>query len=255
MMGSLDLEEERLLQMVNDFIESESSTKTNTTCSFPSSSSSSAVQNHARFGHSAHYFTVQEILGNKTEEERRISETVRKHMRNQMGVEKTTEVKKWLVNLLKMDGLHASLCHTSWVTTPGCPCGNYEYIEVLEEDVKGNSNRLIVDVDFKSQFEVARPTKRYTELSSKLPPIFVGREDKLKTIISLLCSAAEESLKERGLHIPPWRRPSYVHSKYWKFSNNNCPNCHNKSPKSQKNPKNDTFGKWVAPAHVMIKGW
>jgi len=120
--------------------------------------------------------------------------------------------------------------------------------------VKGNSNRLIVDVDFKSQFEVARPTKSFTELSSKLPPIFVGREDKLKTIISLLCSAAEESLKERGLHIPPWRRPSYMHSKYWKFSNN-CPNCHNKNPKNQKSPKNDGFGKWVAPAHVMIKGW
>ena len=59
----------------------------------------------------------------KTGEERRVSERVRKHMRNQTDGEKTTEVKKWLVNCLKMDGLHASLCHTSWVTTPGCPCG------------------------------------------------------------------------------------------------------------------------------------
>jgi len=123
------------------------------------------------------------------------------------------------------------------------------------EDEKGNSKRLIVDIDFKSQFEVARPTKSYTELASKLPPIFVGREDNLKTIISLLCSAAEKSLKERGLHIPPWRRPSYLHSKYWKFSNNSCPHCHGKNPKNHKHSKNDRIGKWVTPAHVMIKGW
>lgn len=78
----------------------------------------------------------------------------------------------------------------------------------------GGSCRLIVDIDFRSQFELARPTSAYTKLSNILPPIFVGKEEKLKKVVSLLCSAAQQSLIERGLHIPPWRKSSYMQSKW-----------------------------------------
>lgn len=74
--------------------------------------------------------------------------------------------------------------------------------------------RLIVDMDFKSQFEVARPTATYKELINTLPSVFVGSEEKLNQIISLLCSAAKNSLKERGLHVPPWRKANYMRSKW-----------------------------------------
>lgn len=74
--------------------------------------------------------------------------------------------------------------------------------------------RLIVDLDFRSQFELAKPTRAYKELSDLLPCVFVGTEAKLINIISLLCSAAKESLKEKGLHIPPWRKATYMQSKW-----------------------------------------
>lgn len=74
--------------------------------------------------------------------------------------------------------------------------------------------RLIVDMDFRSQFELARPTATYTELTNALPSIFVGTEEKLNRILSLLCSAAKQSLKDSGLHIPPWRKLSYMKSKW-----------------------------------------
>lgn len=87
---------------------------------------------------------------------------------------------------------------------------NYEYIEVLKMD----KPRLIVDMDFKSQFEVARPTKAYKELIDTLPLIFIGTEEKVKKMLSLLCPAGKKSLKEKGLHIPPWRSASYMQSKW-----------------------------------------
>lgn len=94
--------------------------------------------------------------------------------------------------------------------------GDYEYIDVMVRDSNGDKEptRLIVDTDFKSQFEVARPTPTYKELINTLPSVFVGSEEKLNQIISLLCSAAKKSLKERGLHVPPWRKANYMRSKW-----------------------------------------
>lgn len=95
--------------------------------------------------------------------------------------------------------------------------GEYEYIEVMIEDERnndGDSMRLIIDIDFRSQFELARPTENYRELTDSLPIIYVGTENKLCKIISLLCSAAKQSLREKGLHIPPWRTTTYMKSKW-----------------------------------------
>lgn len=78
----------------------------------------------------------------------------------------------------------------------------------------GKPTRLIVDMEFRSQFEVARPTGTYKELINTLPAIFVGTEEKVKEIVSLLCPAGKKSLKEKGLHIPPWRSASYMQSKW-----------------------------------------
>lgn len=129
-----------------------------------------------------------------------------------------------------------------------------------EDHAKGGSKRVIVDIDFKSQFEVARPTQSYTKLSNKLPMIFVGYEDKLNRIISILCSAAEDSLKEKGLHIPPWRRASYMQSKwklsspthYNKYSKNNS-NDNNNNNNDDNNYRHSRLEKWV-PQNVTVKG-
>lgn len=95
--------------------------------------------------------------------------------------------------------------------------GEYEYVDVMMRDqINGcdETMRLIVDIDFKTQFELARPTPNYQELINALPHIFVGTQDKLEKLISFVCTAAKHSLTERGLHIPPWRKQSYMHSKW-----------------------------------------
>ncbi|CAL5444081.1 unnamed protein product [Camellia sinensis] len=98
----------------------------------------------------------------------------------------------WIVLRLIRDGFEASLCRTSWPATIGRPSGDYEYIDVLMKDSNGGGDetvRLIVDMDFRSQFELARPTSTYSELTASLPSIFVRTEEKLMEIICLVCLA------------------------------------------------------------------
>ncbi|KAI3427479.1 uncharacterized protein J3R85_009528 [Psidium guajava] len=209
-------DDEKLVQMVQDFIESDDYP------SSPSSSSSSRCLKASDNRHHSYFLALRDVLESGTGAEVDVLKSVLKHMSRKRVTEKTTGLKRWLVMRLKMDGFHASLCHTCWDTSFGCPGGDYEYIDVLTKDVAGHQNhhqhhqtkRLIVDVDFKSQFEVARPTQSYRELTDALPLIFVGDEVKLNQIISLLCSAAKESLRERGLYLPPWRTTAYMLSKW-----------------------------------------
>lgn len=91
--------------------------------------------------------------------------------------------------------------------------GGYEYIDVMVAE-NGRPKRVIVDMEFRCQFELARPTVSYKEMINNLPLIFVGTEEKLSWIIPLLCSAVKKSLKENGLHVPPWRKPAYMKSKW-----------------------------------------
>ncbi|KAK9292292.1 hypothetical protein L1049_020256 [Liquidambar formosana] len=244
-MGSL--EEERLFQMVHDFIESESPP--------PIFSASSQC---IPLNHGTNYFTLQEILKRQTPAEIEVLESVLKHMKNKRDAERTISLKKWLVMRLKMEGFNASLCHTSWPTTSGCPAGEYECIDVEMKDKDGGSVRLIVDIDFKSQFELARPTPTYTQLSETLPSIFVGNEDKLRKIISLLCSAAKQSLRDRGLHIPPWRTSTYMQSKWLCARHSKAPSgiAFNKEyevgrDREAKAGGAPGFSKWVPPVPVV----
>ncbi|XP_043722607.1 uncharacterized protein LOC122669814 [Telopea speciosissima] len=204
-MGSQELEEEELVQMVRDFIESES----------PSSPSFSSSQGLGTFNQQPNYLTLQEILGSVEDTEDEVHQKILKYLRNKNTAWKTTNLKKWLVMRLRMDGYDASLCRTSWVTTYNCPGGDYEYIDIMmDNDENGGVGRLIIDIDFKSQFELARPTTSYAQLTDTLPCIFVGCETKLNKIISILCTAAKQSLKESGLHVPPWRGTNYMQSKW-----------------------------------------
>lgn len=102
--------------------------------------------------------------------------------------------------------------------------GDYEYIDVVVAGENGmgagtatsstSSSRLVVDIDFRSQFQLARPTPWYAQLWTRLPAVFVGPHAKLRKAVSLLCAAAERSLRESGLHVPPWRRSGYMQAKW-----------------------------------------
>ncbi|CAN8270456.1 unnamed protein product [Cochlearia groenlandica] len=103
----------------------------------------------------------------------------------------------------------SSICKSKWEKCPSYPSGEYEYIDVIVDD-----ERLLLDVDFRSEFEIARQTSGYKALLQSLPFIFVGKSDRLGQIVTLISEAAKQSLKKKGMHFPPWRKAEYMRSKW-----------------------------------------
>ncbi|CAN1131827.1 hypothetical protein LINPERPRIM_LOCUS14013 [Linum perenne] len=107
-------------------------------------------------------------------------------------------------------GLNASICKSRWEKSSSHPAGAYEYIDVIMQ----GSERLLIDIDFRSQFEIARSTRSYKSILQMLPHIFVGNSDRLQKIVVVVSEAAKQSLKKKGMHIPPWRKVEYVKAKW-----------------------------------------
>jgi uncharacterized protein (TIGR01615 family) len=117
---------------------------------------------------------------------------------------------------LRAGGRDAAVCISRWDKSPSHPAGEHAYLDVLlpAASDRGAPERVLVDADFRAAFEVARPTKAYRALLQRLPPVFVGKEDRLRLLVAAAADAARASLKKRGLHLPPWRKPEYMRAKW-----------------------------------------
>lgn len=81
-------------------------------------------------------------------------------------------------------------------------------------DVILDGERLLIDIDFRSEFEIARSTGTYKAILQTLPYVFVGKSDRLGQIVSIVSEAARQSLKKKGMHFPPWRKAEYMLAKW-----------------------------------------
>ncbi|GMH08494.1 hypothetical protein Nepgr_010334 [Nepenthes gracilis] len=120
------------------------------------------------------------------------------------------ELRKIITDNLSIFGYDASICKSVWDKSPSYPAGEYEYIDV----VVSGEERLLIDVDFRSEFEIARSTGTYKAILQSLPYIFVGKPDRLQQIISIVSEAAKQSLRKKGMHIAPWRKAEYMRAKW-----------------------------------------
>ncbi|MCL7035032.1 hypothetical protein MKW94_026757 [Papaver nudicaule] len=118
-------------------------------------------------------------------------------------------LKRQLMARLRQRGLDAGLCKSRWEKTGRYPAGTFEYVDVI---VSGN--RYIVEVSLVGEFTIARPSNRYISLLEVFPQIFVGRPDKLKQVVRIMCRASKQSLKKNDMHIPPWRTNGYMQAKW-----------------------------------------
>ncbi|PAN51453.1 hypothetical protein PAHAL_9G595600 [Panicum hallii] len=121
-----------------------------------------------------------------------------------------------LAETLRAAGHDAAVCLSRWDKSSSHPAGEHAYLDVLlpAGSERAERERVLVDVDFRSAFEVARPTKAYRAVLQRLPSVFVGREDRLRLLVAAAADAARASLKKRGLHLPPWRKPEYMRAKW-----------------------------------------
>lgn len=119
-----------------------------------------------------------------------------------------------LVKLLRMSGYDAGLCTSRWQGSDKVPGGDHEYIDVIRYNDTGVTERVIVDIDFRSQFEIARAVDSYDRILNSLPVIYVGSFTKLKQFLQVMVEAARSSLKQNSMPLPPWRSLAYLQAKW-----------------------------------------
>ncbi|KAL1561791.1 hypothetical protein AAHA92_04452 [Salvia divinorum] len=144
------------------------------------------------------------------EERNLLADTSRIVEKNNKTCKRKDELRKVVSDGLVALGYNASVCKSKWEKTSSVPAGEHEYIDAITE----SGERLIIDVDFRSEFEIARSTSGYKSILQCLPSIFVGKSDRLLQIVSIASEAARQSLKKKGMHIAPWRKAEYVKSKW-----------------------------------------
>ncbi|XP_022990939.1 uncharacterized protein LOC111487679 [Cucurbita maxima] len=118
-----------------------------------------------------------------------------------------------LVKLLRLSGYDAAVCTTRWQGAGKVPGGDYEYIDVVNY-TSGSSERLIVDIDFRSHFEIARAVESYDRILDSLPVIYVGSLSRLKQFLQIMVEAGKSSLKLNSMPLPPWRSLAYLQAKW-----------------------------------------
>lgn len=109
-----------------------------------------------------------------------------------------------------------SSCGSFLISSPchSLTLGDHEYVDVVVKSNIGSSERLIVDVDFRSHFEIARAVESYDAILSSLPVVYVGSLARLKQFLQIMVDAAKYSLRQNSMPLPPWRSLAYLEAKW-----------------------------------------
>lgn len=78
----------------------------------------------------------------------------------------------------------------------------------------GISERLIIDIDFRSHFEIAKAVDSYDRILNSLPVVYVGSMTRLKQFLVIMEEATRSSLKQNSMPLPPWRSLAYLQAKW-----------------------------------------
>uniref|UniRef100_A0A1J3ETL2 Cruciferin BnC2 n=1 Tax=Noccaea caerulescens TaxID=107243 RepID=A0A1J3ETL2_NOCCA len=124
-------------------------------------------------------------------------------------------IRFYLAKLLRLSGYNAAVCSARWQGGGKVPGGDNEYIDIILSDTDvGQDDRLIVDLDFRSHFEIARAVDSYQRIMESLPVVYVGTVARLNQFLQVMVDAAKFSLKQNSMPLPPWRSLNYLQSKW-----------------------------------------
>ncbi|KAE8723029.1 Concanavalin A-like lectin protein kinase family protein [Hibiscus syriacus] len=121
---------------------------------------------------------------------------------------------------LQNAGFNSAVCRTKWRSSPDIPSGEHKFVDVIENSRKGEV-RVIIELNFRAEFEIARASEDYNRSVQRLPEVFVGKVERLSNVIKILCSAAKKCMKEKKMHMGPWRKQRYMHAKWLKSCERN----------------------------------
>lgn len=117
---------------------------------------------------------------------------------------------------LRNAGYNCSICKSKWRSTAEIPAGEHTYLDVIDDsNPKKGEVRVIIELNFRAEFEMARASEEYNQLISQLPEVFVGKVERLRALVKILCSAAKKCMKDKKMHMAPWRKQKYMQAKWF----------------------------------------
>uniref|UniRef100_A0A5B7BKK7 Uncharacterized protein n=1 Tax=Davidia involucrata TaxID=16924 RepID=A0A5B7BKK7_DAVIN len=116
---------------------------------------------------------------------------------------------------LRNAGYNCVICKSKWRSSPDIPSGEHVYMEVVDNSsCKKGEVRVVIELNFQAEFKMARASEEYNRLISRLPEVFVGKAERLRALIKILCCASKKCMKDRKMHIGPWRKHKYMQAKW-----------------------------------------
>lgn len=116
---------------------------------------------------------------------------------------------------LTNEGYNCFICKSKWKSSPKIPSGEYTYMEVVKNaSSKQGEMKVIIELNFRGEFEMARANEGYNRLVEILPEVYVGKIERFRNLIKILCCASKKCMKENKMHMAPWRKHEYMQAKY-----------------------------------------
>uniref|UniRef100_A0A0E0ITM7 Uncharacterized protein n=1 Tax=Oryza nivara TaxID=4536 RepID=A0A0E0ITM7_ORYNI len=132
---------------------------------------------------------------------------------------------RFLAERLRDAGYNSAICRSKWPRSPEIPSGEHSYVDVVAPTRSGKAVRVVVEPSFRGEFEMARGGAGYRALVASLPEAFVGRADRLRGVVRVMCAAAKQCARESGMHMAPWRKQRYMEAKWLATPERVAPPC------------------------------
>lgn len=124
---------------------------------------------------------------------------------------------KELCSRLQNAGFNSAICKSKWRSSPEIPSGEHTFIDVVDNSsTKKGEVRVIIELNFRGEFELAKASEEYNRLVKCLPEVYVGKIERLLSVTQILCNAAKKCMKEKKMHVAPWRKQIYMQAKWLK---------------------------------------
>ncbi|XP_047309495.1 uncharacterized protein LOC124912903 [Impatiens glandulifera] len=117
---------------------------------------------------------------------------------------------------LRNAGFNCAISISKWRNSIDIPSGEHKFLDVIDgKNRKGDTmTRVIIELNFRAEFEMNKAGEEYQRLTRKLPEVFVGKVHRLECLIKIVCSAAKKCMKEKKMHMGPWRKQRYMQAKW-----------------------------------------
>ncbi|ESQ50454.1 hypothetical protein EUTSA_v10002054mg [Eutrema salsugineum] len=118
-------------------------------------------------------------------------------------------------HLRDVAGYDCFISKSKWRSSQDIPAGEHEYIEIVDRTCsKKGEMRVVIELSFRAEFEIAKGGEEYKRLIGRLPEVYVGKTERLRSLIKILCMAGKKCLRDKKMHMGPWRKHKYMQAKW-----------------------------------------